>query len=33
MESTHLVEDMNQRKTLVTMAMNTGSIEETVLLA
>jgi len=33
MESTHLAEDVDQRKTLATTAMNTGSIEETVLLA
>lgn len=33
MEWTHLAEDVDQRKTLVTTAMNTGSIQETVLLA
>jgi hypothetical protein len=33
MESTHLVGDVDPRKTVVTTAMNTGSIEETVLLA
>ena len=33
MESTHLAEDVDQRKTLISTAMNTGSIEGTVLLA
>jgi len=33
MESTHLAEDADQRKTIFTTAMNTVSIKETVFLA